>query len=111
VLIGAMSKNANKRRRSENVQKDQEYPRSDGGPGGEVPSRSRAAARGLEIQELANVHTVALYPALARLERLGVLRSWFAENEPEDESEPRQRMYQLVDKTKGEAFLAEVRAY
>lgn len=51
---------------------------------------------GLEIAKEAGIKSGTLYPALARLERDGLLESRWEEADPAEEGRPRRRMYTLT---------------
>jgi DNA-binding PadR family transcriptional regulator len=51
---------------------------------------------GLEIAKELRIRSGTLYPALARLERDGLLKSHWEDADPSSEGRPRRRMYQLT---------------
>ena len=51
---------------------------------------------GLEISERADLPTGSIYPILARLEKLGWLRSEFEQVDPSEVGRPPRRFYQLT---------------
>jgi PadR family transcriptional regulator len=67
------------------------------------PTRPRY---GLELGQAAGLKSGTLYPALARLERAGWLKSYWEEVDPREAGRPRRRMYELTGTGRADAEAA-----
>jgi DNA-binding PadR family transcriptional regulator len=61
---------------------------------------------GLELAKAAGLKSGTLYPALARLESAGWLRSYWEDVEPRDAGRPRRRMYEVTGSGRAHAQAA-----
>ena len=63
---------------------------------GAMLRQPNASWYGLELSDATGLKSGTIYPALARLERVGWLESTWEEVDPREEGRPRRRLYRLT---------------
>jgi len=61
---------------------------------------------GLELAKAANLSSGTIYPALARLERMGWVESFWEDVDPSEIGRPRRRLYRLTGQGERSAIAA-----